>query len=232
LTLDGAAITGRRETGAKAMSDRKTEALRLQMINSQLRTCDVNDLDLLAAFAAVPRERFVAPAAAAIAYTDCEPSSAGPAGRKLLSPRTTGLLLKAADPAKGEKALSVGGGAGYTAALLAAMGLDVVALETDSSAARALSLTNVKCVEGALDAPPAGEGPFDVIVLNGAFEVAPDKLIAVLKDGGRLVGLDARSGTKRVVVFERFGEAVSRRETFDAAGDVLPGFARAPSFAF
>src|SRR5947209_8327321 len=124
--------------GAYLMSDRKSEALRLQMINSQLRTCDVNDLDLLAVFAAVPRENFVAPSAQAIAYADTDPPSAGPAGRNLLSARTIGLLLKVGEPAKGERALTVGGGAGYSAALLAALGLDVVALETDSAAARRL----------------------------------------------------------------------------------------------
>ena len=41
-----------------------TDAQRLQMVNAQLRTCDINDRDLLAAFAAVPREKFVAPAQA------------------------------------------------------------------------------------------------------------------------------------------------------------------------
>jgi protein-L-isoaspartate(D-aspartate) O-methyltransferase len=206
-----------------------SSAARLQMINSQLRTSDVNDLDLLAAFAAVPREDFVAPSQRALAYADGEVASAGPAGRRLLSPRTLGLLLKTATPAKGERALVVGGGAGYCAAILAALGLEVVSLETDKSAA---STTGITCVEGALTEPPANMARFDLIVLNGAFEVTPEALISALKDGGRLVGLSARSNPKRVVIFERFGAAVSERETFDAAGDLLPGFARAPAFAF
>ena len=47
-----------------------------------------------------------------------------------------------------------------------------------------------------------------------------------------MVGLSARSEPKRIVVFERSGGGVSERALFDAAGDVLPGFARAPAFAF
>jgi protein-L-isoaspartate(D-aspartate) O-methyltransferase len=93
-------------------------------------------------------------------------------------------------------------------------------------------MAGVDVAEGPLDEPPAGKGPFDVIVLNGAFEVTPERLVAALKDGGRLVGLNGRTNPKRVVVFERFGAAVSEREVYDAAGDVLPGFARPPAFAF
>ncbi len=214
------------------MHEGSSDALRLHMVNGQLRACDINDLDLLAAFAAVPREKFAAVSHPALAYVDGEVASLGPPGRKLLSPRTLGLLLKTAAPAKGERALVVGGGAGYCAALLSALGLDVVALETDATAARGAPLAGVDIVEGPLDAPPAGKGPFNVIVVNGAFDAAPEGLIAALKDGGRLVGLSARNTPKRIVLFERFGAAVSERDTYDAAGDVLPGFARQPAFAF
>ncbi len=216
------------------MADGNWEAQRLQMVNAQLRTSDINDLEILAAFAATPRENFVAPALRALAYADGEVASAGPAGRKLLSPRTLGLLLKSATPVSGERALSVGDGSGYCAALLAALGLEVVALETDAAAARAAlaGVAGVTHAEGALNEPPAGAGPFDVVVINGAFETTPDRLIAALNEGGRLVGLDARNNVKRIALFERSGGGVSERAIYDAAGDVLPGFERAPAFAF
>ena len=208
------------------------DAQRLQMINGQLRTSDVNDLELLSAFAAVPRENFVAASMRALAYADGEVLSSGPAGRKLLCPRTLRLMFKAAAPVRGERALTVGAGAGYCAALLAALGLEVVALETDSAAARAAGLAGVECVDGPLTEPPAGKGPFDVIIVNGAFEVEPGHLVAALSEGGRLLGVSARSNAKRIVIFERSGAGVSERSLYDAAGDVLPGFARAPAFAF
>ena len=211
------------------MPDGDSDARRLHMINSQLRTCDINDLDLLAAFGAVPRETFAAVAHPALAYADGEILALGPPGRRLLSPRALGLLLKTAAPVKGERALVVGDGAGYCAALLAWLGLEVVALETDASAART---TGVEWVEGRLDAPPAGQRPFDLVVVNGAFEVTPERLIAALKPDGRLVGLTARSNAKRVILFERRGGAVSERELYDAAGDVLPGLSRPERFAF
>ena len=210
------------------------DAQRLHMVNAQLRACDINDRDLLAAFLATPREKFVAPVQVALAYADCEVASTGPAGRRLLAPRTLGLLLKAAEPVAGERALTVGGGAGYCAALLAALGLDVVALETDASAAKAATAgdSRIRCAEGPLSEPPAGEGPFDLVVVDGAFEATPERLLAALKDAGRLVGLRASGRAKRVVLFEKIGGVVSERTLFDAAGDLLPGLARPAAFAF
>lgn len=210
------------------MTDLNGEAARLQMINSQLRTSDVNEQDILEAFAVVPREAFAAPAQRGIAYCDGEIASAGPVGRRLLSPRTLGLLLKCAAPRPGERALVVG--ASYCAALLARMGLDVVDLESETIGPGAPA--PVVRVAGPLDKPPAGRGPFDVIVINGAFAVAPDALIDALADGGRLVGVDARAGAKHIVIYERSGQGVSERVAYDAAADVLPGFARAAEFVF
>lgn len=214
------------------MSEGNTDAQRLQMINGQLRASDINDHDLLAAFAAVAREKFVAAPLRALAYGDGEILSSGPPGRKLLSPRTLGLMLKAAAPLKGERALTVGAGAGYGAALLAALGLDVVALETDSGAARAVGIAGVACIDGPLSEPPTGHAPFDVILVNGAFEVAPQRLISALSQGGRLLAVSAGSNAKRIVIFERFGAGISERSLYDAAADVLPGLERAPAFAF
>jgi len=211
------------------MADLNGDALRLQMINGQLRTSDVNDSEILEAFVAVDRAAYVAPAQRRVAYCDGDVVSAGPAGRKLLAPRTLALLLKCAAPRAGEHALAVGGGAGYCAALLTAMGLDVVDLETEAAGP---ANHGVERMTGALDRPPAGKGPFDVIVVNGAFEIAPEALIDALKDGGRLVGVDARGGAKHIVVYERSGEGVSERAAYDAAADVLPGFARRLAFVF
>ena len=68
---------------------------RRMMVDGQVRTSDVTDPDLIAAMAAVPRERFVAPAKSAIAYLDLDvPVSEGSdprASRRL--PQTTSRAL-------------------------------------------------------------------------------------------------------------------------------------------
>ena len=63
---------------------------RLNMVNGQLRTGGIVDQAVLAAFLATPRERFVAPAYASLAYLDRELPALGAKARRLLAPHDVG----------------------------------------------------------------------------------------------------------------------------------------------
>jgi protein-L-isoaspartate(D-aspartate) O-methyltransferase len=208
---------------------------RLKMVNGQLRTSDVTDNTLLAAFLTVPRESYVAPAFAKLAFLDQPVPAAGAKTRKLMAPRTLGLLLQAAEVNPGDRALEVGGGSGYGAALLAQLGAVTTLVESDPDAAAAaetaLSGTGVSVVRGDLGQGAPGKAPFDLILVNGAFDVFPNALIAQLSENGRLVALDSREDPPRGVLIRKSGHGVSERPLFDASGDVLPGLAKAPAFA-
>ncbi len=212
-------------------------ALRLSMVNSQLRTGDVVDQEVLAAFLETPREQFVAPSFAELAYLDRDAPALGARNRRLLPPLTLARMLQAAAVAPGDRALDVGGGSGYGAAILARMGAKVVALESDAGAAEAARAAlsgaeNVTVVLGPLDAGAKKLAPFDLIVVEGAFRVAPDALLALLADGGRLVGVDAIMGASQAALYERRGAAMSRRALFETIAQTLDGFEAPASFAF
>jgi len=72
---------------------------RQNMVDSQVRTNDVTDLELQDAMRAIPRERFAAPARAALAYAETEVEYAQ--GRWLMRPRDVAKLLQALRPLKG-----------------------------------------------------------------------------------------------------------------------------------
>jgi protein-L-isoaspartate(D-aspartate) O-methyltransferase len=209
---------------------------RLAMVNCQLRTSDVPDQEVLAAFLEVPRERFVSAAFVDLAYLDCAAPALGARTRRLLPPATLARMIQAAAVNRGDLTLYVGGGSGYGAALLHAMGAKVVALESDPGAAKAagaaLAGAGIEFVEAPLEAGAPKLAPFDVIVIEGAFRVFPNALIAQLADGGRLVGIDAIMGAPQAALYERKGGAVSRRALFEAAADTLDGFQPEASFVF
>ncbi len=210
---------------------------RLHMVNGQLRTGDVVDQEVLAAFLATPRERFVTPACVPLAFLDRETPALGAKMRRLLRPLTLARMLQAAAVKAGDRALDVGGGSGYGAALLDFMGAKVVALESDPCAVEAArellaGREGVRVMEGPLEAGAVHLGPFDVVVVEGVFRVEPDALIRQLADGGRLVGIDAVMGAPQAALYERRGEGVSRRALFETTADVLDGFQPAASFAF
>jgi protein-L-isoaspartate(D-aspartate) O-methyltransferase len=210
---------------------------RLHMVNSQLRTGGVADKVVLAAFLDVPRQRFVAPEHEFLAYLDRELPARGAKSRRLLAPMVLARMLQAATVVPSDRALDVGGGSGYGAAVLAAIGVKVVVLESDTGAAEAAkselhNRVNVSVVVGPLDSGAAALGPFDLILVEGAFGIFPDRLIGLLADPGRLVGIDASSEQSQAVVYEKNGGGISRRVLFETKAEILDGFRPEVSFAF
>ncbi len=217
------------------MNENSFDAMRRAMILGQLRTTGVNDPLVLDAIAMVPRERFVDPAAQVVAYTDLAPAIGE--GRALLPPMVLGQLLAEAAPVAGERALVVGAGTGYAAAVLAAMGLVVVAVENDAAlVARARTLVDarVTVVEGdPAKGYPAG-APYDLLLIDGAVDAVPDSLLDQLAPEGRaaVVVVNAQ-GIPQVGIGRRVAGSFSIDNFGDAPAAVrLPKFARAQAFTF
>ncbi|MFT3808462.1 MAG: protein-L-isoaspartate O-methyltransferase [Micropepsaceae bacterium] len=215
------------------MSSNDMRAARNAMVDSQVRTDDVTDPVLTAAMRAVPREDFVPQALASVAYMG-EAVEVAP-GRFLLDPRAFAKLTQLSGLKAGETVLDVGGATGYSAAVFAALGARVTALESDpalAEAAKARAGAGIEVVTGALAAGYAQKAPFDVIFLNGAIPARPDALLEQLAPGGRLVGIVTDRGVGKAHIFLKSVGGHSSRIAFDAAAPALPGFEPVPSFVF
>src|SRR5689334_14297695 len=169
-----------------SMTDQNFTAMRRAMVESQLRTNDVNDPVLLEVILAVPREGFLAHARKAAAYVDR--SVPVDDSRALNPPLPTARLLIEAGINPGDRVLLVGAATGYAAALLARLGCSVVAVEENAALAAqaktALSgYAGVTLVTGGLTDGHAKGAPYDIIVVDGAIEAMPDALIDQLKIG-------------------------------------------------
>ena len=212
-----------------------SESARFNMVETQIRPSHVTDDRLLAAMMAVPREKFVPGAARALAYADV-PVAMAP-GRYLLDPRSFAKLVQLAGIETGDRVLDVGGGTGYSAAVLARLAGEVVALEQDADLVRAASqlLANVvgkvEVVQGGLVEGVKDRAPFDVIFINGAIEQVPDTLLSQLAEGGRLVAV-LKDGQSRAWLFLKQNGQIGRRPVFDAEVPVLAGFKKAMGFVF
>ena len=221
-------------------------AQRRMMVDGQVRTADVTDLRLLAAMLELPRERFFPDEKASLAYLDLDApvSAPGQPVRRLLKPMVLAKLIQAAGIAASDHVLDVGCASGYSTALLTHLAGSVVGLEEDEALARqaadAMSwaanswagLPTAKIVTGPLARGCAGEGPYDVILLQGSAEVIPPALFDQLKNGGRLIGVLGRGPQGKAMFYRRAEADFSGRPVFDAAAAALPGFAKPPEFVF
>jgi protein-L-isoaspartate(D-aspartate) O-methyltransferase len=213
---------------------------RLKMVDGQVRPSDVTDIRILDAMLAVPREAFVPENKRALAYLDLDLDvSEGQAKRFLIKPVVLAKMLQAAEIKQTDRVLVVGCATGYAAAVIAQFAGQVTATESDSAlAAKATAVlaqngcgnVGVRMVAAA-DGDPAN-GPYDVIVLNGATEIVPERLYGQLQDGGRLVGVFAMSQPQRATIVTSSHGDFGSRALFDAAVPVLPGLERLPAFVF
>jgi protein-L-isoaspartate(D-aspartate) O-methyltransferase len=205
-------------------------AARLAMVESQLRPQGVTDPRVLSAMRTVAREDFVPAEARAMAYAD----RAVPLGdgRSLAAPSVLGQLLTEMMPEPGMRALVVGAATGYSAAVLAAIGLDVVALESSATLAATARKNGVEAVEGPLEAGHKPRAPYDLILLDGAVEHIPDAIISQLADGGRLGAGLVERGIPRLIVGRMAGAGFGHLAIGDAGVPPLPGFNRPRAFAF
>jgi len=214
---------------------------RQKMVDGQVRPSDVTDIRILDAMLAVPREAFVPPKQRALAYLDLDldVGEGGPAKGFLIKPVVTAKMLQAAEIKETDNVLMVGCATGYAAAIVARLAGQVTATEGDPAlAARAkdaiagLGLANVTVrAAAAADGDPAS-APYDVILLNGATEVVPERLYHQLREGGRLVGVFAMTQPQRATIVTRSHGDFGSRALFDAAVPVLPGLERLPAFVF
>jgi protein-L-isoaspartate(D-aspartate) O-methyltransferase len=210
-------------------------AARRNMVDGQVRTADVTDLRILSAMQDVPRERFVPPQAASLAYLDLDLAVGG--GRRLLKPMVLSKLIQAAGIAPTDRVLDVGCATGYAAMVLARMAAEVVALEEDEDLARAARTalagqSRVTVVKGPLADGWVAGAPYDVILLEGATDFSPQALCRQLNNGGRLVCVLGGGAGAKAVLYYRSGEEVGSRPIFEATAPLLPGFAKPAAFAF
>jgi protein-L-isoaspartate(D-aspartate) O-methyltransferase len=213
---------------------------RRMMVDSQLRTFDVNDVPLLDAMGEIPRERFVMPGRETLAYIDRDlPVSHHPERRFMLSPMVMARMIQALAIEPGMRVLDVAAGLGYSSAVLARLGATVTALESNESLATearerlaSVGAEGVTVVVGPLREGHAASAPFDAILVNGAVDVKPEALLQQLTPSGRLVCVHGRGRSATATLYVRAGQAVGSRNLFDAAAPVLSDFEAEPGFVF
>lgn len=211
---------------------------RKKMVDGQIRPNKVSDPAILAALRSLPREIFVPVALAALAYAD-EPVPLG-GGRVMPEPRAIAKLIQLCAPVVGARALVLAAGTGYGAAVLAACGADVTALEEDEALlaiarpALAAQAPAVAIATGRLAAGWASGAPYDIILIEGAVDTVPSAIAAQLRSGsGRLVTVRAGRGlASQAIIAEMTPAGLRTRDAFDCAMPALPSLRAEPGFVF
>jgi len=207
------------EQGGLISSDVPSETAPLgvaKMLRS-IAASGVTDPRLHAAFRSVPRHRFVRDPELDRAYED----RALPIGedQTISQPSMVALMLAALEPKERDRALEVGGGSGYAAAVLSKLvcELDTIELrpELAKRAARTPSapgMDNDRVHLGNGEFGLAERAPFDVILVSAGARTTPRALVAQLAPGGRIAIPVGDRSTQRLLIGRRSLDGVVRWE--------------------
>jgi protein-L-isoaspartate(D-aspartate) O-methyltransferase len=175
---------------ATTMTDYAAE--REAMIERHLQHRGIDEPAIVEAFRAVPREEFISPEYAHLAYGD-HPLPIE-AGQTISQPYIVALMIQAADIKPGDTVLEVGAGSGYAAAVISRIAGKVLAIERQHDlvgVARErldrLGYDNIEVVEGDGTKGCPDEAPFDAILAAASGSHVPRPLIEQLAPGGRIV---------------------------------------------
>lgn len=173
------------------MSAKNMENARFNMIEQQIRPCEVIDERVLNALKTVPREAFVGDDYQGLAFADIHvPLSDEDV---MMKPMQEGVMLQALDIKKGDRVLEVGTGSGFITACLLTLGGKVTSYEIDeklSAAAgerlQSLGLGDANLVTGDIFDADLPAGSFDAIAVTGSMPTGSERLEHLLAPGGRL----------------------------------------------
>lgn len=190
---------------------------RAKMVDRQLRRRGITDPRVLEAMATVPREHFVPDGIRSRSYAD----AALPIGfgQTISQPWIVAATLEGLGLRGDERVLEVGGGSGYTAALLARLAREVVSVELvpelATAARRSLilagsDLDRIELVTGDGSAGHAAGAPYDAIALHAAVPRVPASALDQLVPGGRLVAPVVEEESETLTLFWRDSEGTDR----------------------
>jgi protein-L-isoaspartate(D-aspartate) O-methyltransferase len=185
--------------------ERDFEKERARMVKDQLFRHNVRDEPVLRAMSIVPREAFVPEQYQNMAYADSPLPI--PAGQTISQPYVVAYMLELLDLQPGDKALEIGSGSGYAAAIMSRIVTEVHAVERHKELVaysrerlEDLGYGNVIVHHGDGTVGWEKDGLFDAILVSAGGPRVPQALKAQLAPGGRLVMPVGRKARSQVLV--------------------------------
>lgn len=194
------------------------KGLRKKLVE-QLRSKNISDENILAAFSDIPRHFFIDPVFAEWAYRDVAFSIE--ADQTISQPYTVAVQTKLLDVSPKDKIMEIGTGSGFQAAVLHYLGARVYTIERQEKLFHKTSALLVdigfKGVRTFLGDGYKGlprYAPFDKIIITAGATEIPMELLNQLREGGIMVLPLGEGEEKDMIKLTKIDEKNIRREKF------------------
>ena len=172
------------------------ENMRFNMIDKQIRHCNISDKQVLSALFKIKRENFVPLDKYLMAFYDLEIPliiNGIDTNEKMLSPKIEAFLIQSLKLRKEDSVLEIGSGSGYQSAIMSYIANNVTTIEINKTlfnfAKFNINNYNIKNVViknfNAFCLPKYNF--YNAILITGSLPIIPKKIKEYLKIGGRMV---------------------------------------------
>ena len=208
-----------------------------RMVNGQIKPINGMTEKLVSIFNSLNREGFMPEEFKQSAYV--EKSFALSNHRVILKPELVAKIAMHIDLKENENVLILGSTTGYLTAVLSLIAETIIVVEEDESyiksselATKENNLNNVIYINKTISNGCIEQSPFNAIIIEGAVDHVPQKLLNQLENSGRLIAILSENGLCNAKMFTRKEAMFHSEHLFPCSLPILSSFKGKKIFSF
>ena len=209
----------------------------IRMVNGQIKPINGITEKLVSIFNSLNREDFMPEEFKQSSYV--EKNLVLSNHRVILKPELVARIAMYIDLKENENVLILGSTTGYLTAVLSLIAETVIVVEEDDSyiksserSTKENNLNNVIYINKNISSGCVEQSPFNAIIIEGAVDHVPQKLLNQLENGGRLIAILSEKGLCNAKMFTRKETMFYTKHLFPCSLPVLPSFKEKNIFSF
>ena len=209
----------------------------LRMVNGQIKPINGMTEKLVSIFNSLNREGFMPEELKERAYV--EKNFALSNHRVILKPEIVAKIAMHIDLKENENVLVLGSTTGYLTAVLSLISETVIVVEEDDEylksserATKENNINNVIYINKSISSGCIEQSPFNAIIIEGAVDHVPQKLLNQLENEGRLIAILSENGLCNAKMFTRKEAMFHSEHLFPCSLPTLSSFKEKNIFSF
>ena len=211
--------------------------LNKNMIEGQIKPIGGMQKNILQAFSSVNRDDFVPQNLKDNCYS--EKNLFLKRDRFVLKANLIAKIISALNISNEENVLVIGSSTGYSSAIISRLAETVISIEEDQElldfseeAIKRNGIDNIVFINNAMIEGCSEQGPFNAIIIEGAIDEVPPKILNQLEDNGRLIAMINNKGVSNVIEYQKKNNIFTDRFLFSCTAPKLKCFDKRKSFSF
>ncbi len=211
--------------------------LNKNMIEGQIKPIGGMQKNILQAFSSVNRDDFVPHNLKDNCYS--EKNLFLKRDRFVLKANLIAKIISALNISNEENVLVIGSSTGYSSAIISRLAETVISIEEDQElldfseeAIKKNGIDNIVFINNAMIEGCSEQGPFNAIIIEGAIDEVPPKILNQLEDNGRLIAMINNKGVSNVIEYQKKNNIFTDRFLFSCTAPKLKCFDKRKSFSF